>query len=371
MLFDERPKNNKRDLYDTEEELELLTGALQNGAPLVTIVGLRRTGKTSLLLTALNSIAQPSMILDMRSLASKPYASKRDLVQEIERAINEFYKQHLSKGKRLLRWLAKVKGVEISKNGVSLSWGGKQPLDLSALFEELNSWAKNEKTMMIIAFDEAQELKKIAGVNMEKIIAHIYDYNHNLSVILTGSAVGLLYDFIGCHDPNAPLFGRHITEIRVQRLSEEKSRDFLLRGFKQAKIEVNEEIIRGALDRLDGVIGWLAIFGKSSVVDGAVSGITIDEAVQQGKLLARQEFENFLRGREVAEQRYKTIAQHLASVSTSSWSNIKRAVEATEGKTVDDRNITTLIINLVKAGFIEKNDEVYRLTDQMLSESFK
>lgn len=371
MLFDERPKNDKRDLYNTEEELKSLTSALEKGAPLVTIVGLRRAGKTSLLLTALNSVAQPSLILDMRTLASKPYASKRDLVQEIERAINEFYKRHLSLGKRLLRWLKRIKGVEISKTGISLSWGGKQPLDLSALFEELNNWAENEKTTLIIAFDEAQELKKVAGVDMEKIIAHIYDYDHNLSVVLTGSAIGLLYDFIGCQDPKAPLYGRHITEIRLQRLSAEKSRDFLLRGFKQANIDLNEEIIIKALQKLDGVIGWLTLFGKASVIDGAISKKAIDQAVDQGKLLARQEFENFLKGREVAQQRYRAITQHLASVSTSSWSAIKRAVEATEGKTVDDRNITDLIQNLVKAGFVEKENEAYRLTDQMLSETFK
>jgi len=371
LLFDERPKNNRKDLYDTEEELKSLTSALEMGAPLVTIIGLRRAGKTSLLLTALNSVAQPSLILDMRTLAGKPYISKRDLFQEIERAINGFYKKHLGKGRRLLRWLARVKGVEISKTGITLSWGGKQPLDVSALFEELNSWAGNEKTTLVIAFDEAQELKKVAGVNMEKIIAHIYDYNRNLSVVLTGSAVGLLYDFIGCQDPKAPLYGRVITEIRLQRLSAEKSRDFLLCGFKQAKVDIDEQIIKAALEKLDGVIGWLNLFGETSVANGSMSNKMINQAIEQGKLLARQEFENFLKGREVAQQRYMAITRHLASVSTSSWSVIKRAVEATEGKTVDDRNITDLIQNLVKAGFVEKENEAYRLTDQMLAESLK
>ena len=97
------------------------------------------------------------------------------------------------------------------------------------------------------------------------------------------------------------------------------------------------------MEKLDGVIGWLTLFGKASVIEGVMSEKTIDQTVQQGKLLARQEFENFLKGREVAGQRYETIIRHLAAVSTSSWSAIKRAVEATEGKTVNDRNITDLI----------------------------
>jgi hypothetical protein len=50
---------------------------------------------------------------------------------------------------------------------------------------------------MIIAFDEGHELKKAAGVDVAKPIAHVYDYCRSITVVLTGSAVGPLYDHVG------------------------------------------------------------------------------------------------------------------------------------------------------------------------------
>jgi AAA+ ATPase superfamily predicted ATPase len=371
LLFDQRPKDNKADLYDAEDELKSLISALRTGAPLVTIVGLRRTGKTSLLLTALNQTAQPSIVLDMRSLASKPYATKRDMIQEFERTLNEFYKAHLGSGRRLFNWLKRVRGVSVSPSGLSISWGGKEPAELTAIFEELNAWARHEKTRMIIAFDEAQGLKKVAGVDMAKLFAHVYDYCRSITVVLTGSAVGLLYDFIGSQDAKAPLYGRHIVEIRLRRLSEGMAKDFLARGFKQAKMRTDERVMDAAVRRLGGIIGWLTLFGITSTKAGAMSESAVDQTVEVGKSLVRQEFENFLKGREVGAQRYEAIMRHLARAQSSSWSAIKGSLEAAEGRTINDRNISELLVNLVKAGFVEKEGESYRVTDQILAESFK
>ena len=52
LLSDPRPKVSRRDLYDFDEELEALSKYLKE--PLTVVSGLRRTGKTSLVLTALN-----------------------------------------------------------------------------------------------------------------------------------------------------------------------------------------------------------------------------------------------------------------------------------------------------------------------------
>jgi predicted AAA+ superfamily ATPase len=48
LLFDERPKTTKRDLYDMERQLANFVSAIRQGDPMILIVGLRRTGKTSL-----------------------------------------------------------------------------------------------------------------------------------------------------------------------------------------------------------------------------------------------------------------------------------------------------------------------------------
>jgi len=48
-------------------------------------------------------------------------------------------------------------------------------------------------------------------------LVHAYDFDRNVTFILTGSEVGLLYDFICVEDPKSPLFGRFFYEIDVNR----------------------------------------------------------------------------------------------------------------------------------------------------------
>lgn len=55
MLFDVRPKTDRKDLFGRERELEWLLGALRSDVPLILLLGVRRVGKTSLLRVALRN----------------------------------------------------------------------------------------------------------------------------------------------------------------------------------------------------------------------------------------------------------------------------------------------------------------------------
>jgi len=57
MLFDPRPKTSKNDLYDFDREFEKLVKNI--GKPMNIVSGLRRTGKTSLVLTAISESDTP------------------------------------------------------------------------------------------------------------------------------------------------------------------------------------------------------------------------------------------------------------------------------------------------------------------------
>ncbi len=371
MLFDGRPKNNMEDLYNFKEELSSLHSAIKQHKPLITIVGLRRTGKTSMLLTVTGNLSNPVVIVDLRVLFGLPYATKKDLIQQIERAFNNFYSTQLGAAKKLLNWLKKVKGIQVSETGFSLAWGGKDAVDLAALFDEVNAWATKEGKNVIVAFDEAQELRKIAGMDARKLLAHVYDYCRNITVILTGSAIGLLYDFLGEEKPETPLFGRHTIKIRLDPLPANKAKDFLLQGFRQANLKVGDEtIINRAISRLDGIIGWLNLFGLSSIEKGIVSDEAIDHAVQIGKRISKEEFDNFLKDKEVARLRYETIIRFLASNPGSVWSAVKRRLETKEGRRVNDRTINSMLATLADAGFILKGAERYRVADPLLAEAF-
>lgn len=369
MYFDERPKSTKKDLYNMREELDELLAAINRKDPLVVIAGVRRVGKTSLLQTAISEIRAPSIIFDLRTLGNRAYCTKKDLVEILEHGINAFLLEKRSKRMKLVEAVKHVSGVQVGEIGVSFNWGGKQPLDIPALFEKLDRWALSNKTHVVMAFDEAQELRKITGFKMDKILAHVYDYCKRTTIILTGSAIGLLYEFIGDEDAEAALYGRSKTEIRIKKLNSEEAEDFLQKGFKQAKKKVGNELIQEAVQKLDGVTGWLTMFGASSLKKG-LTARTIRNVMEEGSKLARSEFENFLKGREVARKRYEGIMSHLAK-GASTWSGIKTHLEVMEGMKINDRKMAELIDALVKAGFVEKADGQYIVSDPILGYSFE
>jgi AAA+ ATPase superfamily predicted ATPase len=369
LLFDERPKTTKRDLYDMERQLANFVSAIRQGDPMILIVGLRRTGKTSLLQTGLAEAKLPGIIVDLRAIGEKPYATKKDLLQLLESSVNTFLAEQKGHAGRVIDRLKGIKGVQVMGTGVSFSWAGKEPLQIVDMLKLLEEMAGREKHRFIIAFDEAQELGKIAGFNVQKILAHVYDYFKNTSIVLTGSAIGLLRDFIGTDDPDAPLYGRAITEIVLGRLSEGQSRDFLQKGFEQLGTRPNEKVLGEALVRLDGIIGWLTLFGSICKREG-VSASSIGKVREIGKSMARKEFLNFLAPRQIAKRRYMRIMKNLAS-NPATWSEIKRSVQVLEGRTVNDRGITDLINTLVKAGFIEKTGELYQIGDPLLAEAIR
>ena len=95
----------------------------------------------------------------------------------------------------------------------------------------------------------------------------------------------------------------------------------------------------------------------------AVSDEAIDHAVQIGKRISKQEFDNFLKDKEAARLRYETIIRFLASNPGSIWSAIKRRLELKEGRRVNDRTINSMLSALSNSGFILKDTESYRVAE--------
>jgi len=71
VLFDLTPKRCRRDFYDFEHELEQLH-RLYMSSRIVAVLGPRRIGKTSLILTFLNEWSVPNVFVDCRRVPSMP-----------------------------------------------------------------------------------------------------------------------------------------------------------------------------------------------------------------------------------------------------------------------------------------------------------
>ncbi|AEA12502.1 ATPase [Thermoproteus uzoniensis 768-20] len=359
-LFKLEPKESLEELYDFEEELRMLRLGYEKGR-ITAVLGLRRTGKSSLVRSFLNGLRVPHIYIDARRAAlATGRATARGFAAELGRALTEFLRREASLRDKLIQALGSVRGISVSAHGLSvaLSWSGGGA-DLASLLEAVDRVAEEAGERVAVAIDEVQELRG-AGVGLAKLLAYIYDNLPNLVAIVTGSQIGLVYDILRLDDPESPLYGRAVVEIRTRRLGREQALDFLRRGFGEAGISPPEEELERAVDLLDGIIGWLTYYGWARTAGAGGLEEIADTAARQ----EAAELERFLL-KSRAEERYRAILKAVA-LRPMRWSEIKMAVEAREGAEIDDKNFTALLHYLVKMGILEKAGDLYSIPDPIV-----
>ncbi len=344
MLFDERPKERREDLYNREVEIEKIKESI--GRPLILVTGIRRIGKTSVIRVALNEIDETKIIVDVRGLPEN--YSRLHLYSKLAEALSKT-------SNRILEALKHVRGVSIMGLEVELTWRGRDMLTLPSLFDALDDIGA------VIVFDEAQNLRGPLSREFLESLAHAYDYCRNLTFILSGSEVGLLYDLLKIDDPSSPLYGRYFVEVELERFSRKESIDFLEKGFSEAGKNVPVSLIEEAVDLLDGIPGWLTFYG-ARCLEGKCNP---KEVLSLATRLARRELENLLKNRPV---RYKHVLKAIAE-GARSWSEVKGYLERVENKTISKSVLSNILRNLEKMSIIkdyEFQDPIYREASKKL-----
>jgi AAA+ ATPase superfamily predicted ATPase len=354
VFFDPRPKDNLKDVFDREKEVDLLRRSLDS--PLVVVVGLRRTGKTSLVKSLLNEMRVPYLFLDIRKFENRDYIVYKDFLELTEREVERVIKRD----KGLLTHLKDVKGIQIAGFSVYFNWG-KDRVEFSDLLVALNSWGESRGRKVTIVLDEAQELIKLRGYNILPSIAYAFDNLRNLNFIVTGSQVRLKDKFLKVGDESSPLFGRAIVEIEVSPFNEENAVRFLQEGFKQYGIEFRGG--EGVYRELGGNPGWLTYFGYVYIKKGENP---LEETKAYAMRLLTREFCNFLRegGRMQSKQRYLRVIE--VCKEGCSWKEVKNSLEALEGRRINDNTVYNVINNLLGYSFLVEREGRYYLSDPLL-----
>jgi len=215
------------------------------------LTGVRRTGKTSLLKVALSELGYPYVYLDTR-LSSNP--TYRDFANIVKASLEDFISRDTPLRRKIVEKLRRVSGVSISLSplSVDISWRGYKKFEFVEMFTALNKIGFDIGKPIIIAFDEAQELRKITWINFPRIFAYIYDNLEHVRLVLTGSEVGLLFKFIGIDIAESPLYGRYMHVVSTRRLSFEESVDFLEKGFRELGVSIPSHIIKSAARAFGG-----------------------------------------------------------------------------------------------------------------------
>ncbi len=337
MLFDPEPKKKKRDFYNRETELRDLLESIEK-EKFVMIQGIRRLGKSSLLNVALVESKCPFVKLDVREVYfTRGSVSRFHLYQALSQELSR-----LSRTRRLASWLEKVRGIKIAGVEIQLDWREKGA-SLTDIFRAMDAWASAKKEKVVIALDEAQYLRLAGRAGYDGVLAWAIDNLDNLVFILTGSQVGVLQDFVGVENPRSPLYGRYVKTIKLERLSRERAVDFLEKGFREARVRPPN--LKEVVDALDGLIGWLTLYGHTCVSEGkAELGWFLKAAAK----LAKEESEKILRW----SDRYWVVLGAVASGALT-WSEIYGRTSVKLGP-ISKSDLTYLLDNLVRYGYLER-----------------
>jgi len=348
LLFDPRPKSTRDELFDRERELEELQRAVERRLPLVLLTGVRRIGKTSVLRVFLSELDEPHVFLDARSLPAN--YGVRDLYSLIARGMSS--RAFIERMGDVLR---RIKGVRVLGLEVELSWSGREAVSLPTLFDYLN------ERRVVVAVDEAQALRGPRGALFLEALAHAYDYDDNLTFILTGSEVGLLMEYIGVDNPRSPLYGRYVHVLPIERFSREQSIEFMERGLREAGLSLPAEEVEAVVDLFDGIPGWLTLAG--SYIVQRRGAVDLEELRRVAVEVARGELLGLVRQR---GERYARVLKLIAE-GCDTWSKLKRRLEEVEGGTVSTSALSNILNTLEKLSIVRD----YRFLDPVYREAAK
>ncbi len=302
---------------------------------------------------------QPHTTLDLRGLPYNP--SRADIIRRLNSAFNKIDHQWFSKLSDALKHL---RGISILGNEISFDWG-KDGIDLPELFAEIDAWAGKEKKHFLMAFDEIQLVRGDKWI--PQFFAHVADTYRNVTLILTGSECGMMFDFLDFDNPNAPLFGRDYVQIQMVNFTTQQAEDFLTKGFQQIGVEASPKVVSYAVQNLDGIAGWLTLFGSRCQTKHSSSEALVDEVVFEAGKLAREEAVKLT----AISKRYGLALNYLAGVGQAGWGQIKAGIEANEGHAITNAAASKILNTLVKVAFIQKIEEKYSITDPLMVKGIK
>ncbi len=375
-LFDTRPKERRSEFYDRDTEISMLVESIKR-KEWVALIGSRRIGKTSIVNVSLNETKDVlAFRLNLMRLSMEGIKKVYPLSSLLNLILEESHRLIGSElpVSRFVNFLSKRLGVEIEtivnfdKIKIIPRLKRLNAVDISLIVRELDEIARGVGKTLVLVFDEVQEMFKVGGLNVGALFHDIYDWCKNTTVIIAGSAPGLVINMLDSLEYEAPFFGRYVRRIQLNRFSREQSMEFLIRGFEENNIKISEEVIEHAVRMYDGVPGWLTSFGSEVSMSIKLTGHMpdasfFDTVFEKAIKEAEHDVKNFFRFSQ-SPQRYAAIILALDRLGgKASWSELKKSASAILGEEIPGSRLTEMCKRLVDVAFLTKEADSYIFPD--------
>ena len=202
---------------------------------------------------------------------------------------------------------------------------------------------------------------------VDYFLAHLYDHADRIKIVMAGSQVGLLEEFIG-KNASSPLFGRAKTQIEMKRLSPENSLVFLIQGCAQANIRVDIEELKDAVNTFDGLIGWLTYYGYYRIRYGHEKAKEL--VFKDAEEIIRDEFLRFMSQQRGKKKRFLYVLKAIAN-GYNTWNEIKEFIKIKKRENISDSRLLNLLERLSDYSFIERDGNKYLLCDPIMEKFFR
>ncbi|MDD5337436.1 MAG: ATP-binding protein [Candidatus ainarchaeum sp.] len=340
MYFEIEPKSRKQDFFDYDYEYGQVKKALQRKEKIIAVVGVRRVGKTSLLNLVYNETKCLKLWLDGR-IVSEP---KKELFAAIYETVK------IGKPKIF----GKIESLNVSAFGVGFG------IKLSS--ESQTEIEKKIRTagQICVFIDEAQRMK---AKELADVLSYFYDRFPQVSFIISGSEIGLVEEILGQTDAEHPLYGRDIAKVVMERLDRNRSAEYLKAGFGQLGMKIHKEEIEDAVAELDGLIGWLTLYGYERGVKRSQNALA--KTSQNAARIAASELVHFFK----KVKNKKLYISILRNTDGIGWDELRSRTGKTMGEQLNPNQFNFALEKLSAYSFVEKKDQKYHLSDPLLQKA--
>ncbi|NIN67478.1 MAG: AAA family ATPase [Anaerolineae bacterium] len=239
---------------DRETELAELLRELEAGQS-VLLQSPRRYGKTSLIIEVLDRLRKQGYVTALVDLFG--CASTYDLAEKIT---SEVVVRNYGRSESLLSFLKEGLGrlkPELiihpdGSFGLGLSQATAGLEDLAILEEVLDApqrVAEKKGTRVVVVFDEFQDITRLDGERIEKLIRSRIQHHQKVSYVFMGSKKHML-DEIFSRPENA--FFRSAKPYELKRISKEPFGEYILSRFEASGVQVASQTVKAILMFTEG-----------------------------------------------------------------------------------------------------------------------